>query len=463
MVGGCCSAIGLHVGEDAVLGEIGERTGVAPVASGGDIDPTIWVDWQDGLSEEEAALLALYRSARFQELMAELEITWADLLTAGQLANPQVTSMFPVGAKDFEFALLLPMEVLLTRPRRIDAAAWQARRIGKRLVQDGLDVMRDARTAHADAWLASERHRLAEANARLREETARLTLVRKQAGDASELDVSTARLDAQSAREAADRLVYDERVAEERLRLVIGAGVDEPVDRLLIASRPVLDASVEELLQQALGARPDLASATLALREAESRLRLSLYDNFLARVFLPDVNSPGENGFEVGPGIQATLPIFHQNQGARARARAELERLERRRRTVHDTIIFEVRTAHLRVLQAQYSLNRLEESELPLAEAVSVDSERAFREGAQSLIMALESNRLLLNSQLRAAEGEAELRRAFAELERAVGGRLRPGLAGAAPEELPVPQSITPSVDNDAEVPVPPPADEAPE
>lgn len=50
-----------------------------------------------------------------------------------------------------------------------------------------------------------------------------------------------------------------------------------------------------------------------------------------------------------------------------------------------------------------------------------IASEKAYKDGGESLLLMLVNSRQLLDSQLRRAEAEADLRRALAELERSVG------------------------------------------
>ena len=57
------------------------------------------VDWDDGLSEEEAVAVGLWNNPAYQELLADLQITQADIIQAAQLQNPQINSMLPVGPK----------------------------------------------------------------------------------------------------------------------------------------------------------------------------------------------------------------------------------------------------------------------------------------------------------------------------------------------------------------------------
>src|SRR5690349_14324908 len=57
---------------------------------------------EDGLSEDEAVLIALWNNAAFQTLMADLDIAYGDLVQAGLLPNPEVVYFFPASEKAFK-------------------------------------------------------------------------------------------------------------------------------------------------------------------------------------------------------------------------------------------------------------------------------------------------------------------------------------------------------------------------
>ena len=60
---------------------------------------------------------------------------------------------------------------------------------------------------------------------------------------------------------------------------------------------------------------------------------------------IPDANAEGTEGFELGPGFSAELPIFSRNTGGRARASAALLQAEARYLVVRARVDEEVRTA----------------------------------------------------------------------------------------------------------------------
>ena len=173
-------------------------------------------------SEEEAIAVGLWNNPAYQELLADLQITQADIIQAAQLQNPQVNTMFPVGPKQWEFALMVPLDVLWLRPIRVSAAKLESHRVAERLTQDGLNVVRDIRVAYIDWQLALQRAQLAGQGAKLRGEVARIAEARLAAGDVAELDVAAIRLDALVGTGEAARAVGDADLARERLRYVLG-------------------------------------------------------------------------------------------------------------------------------------------------------------------------------------------------------------------------------------------------
>lgn len=122
---------------------------------------------EDGITEDEAVAVALWNNAAFQEILTELGLARADLIQAGLLPNPVFSVLFPVGARQWESTLAIPLEALLLRPRRMTVAELQSRRVVQRLMQNGLDLVRDVRVAWADLALARDRTRLGEERAQL--------------------------------------------------------------------------------------------------------------------------------------------------------------------------------------------------------------------------------------------------------------------------------------------------------
>lgn len=381
------------------------------------------VAFEDGLSEDEAVTLALWNNAAFQEVMAELGLSRADLVQAGMLPNPTLSMLFPVGSKPFELTAKYPLEAFWLRPRRVAAAKLDYQRTEQRLVQSGLDLIRDVRLACADFRHANQRFALAQVTEKLNRDIAGQVQARLNAGEASELELATANIDTLQAREQFARAVQDARVARERLRFQMGLGVEHWQTGLQDSPESSgLNQDVSLLVTNALAARPDLRAAELGLEAAGKRLGLAKAEIYTFTIAL-NAKEVGAD-FLTGPGLDIPVPIFNQNQGGIAQAKAKFEKAARQYITVRDRIVLEVREAHTRLAQAQESHEQWQKGILPPLEDSARLAERSYAAGNVTYLFVLENNRKLFDARLKAATAAADVRRARAELERSVGQRL---------------------------------------
>ena len=377
------------------------------------------VNIDDGIDQEEAVSLALSNNPAFQDVLVDLGFSQADLIQAGLLTNPSFSILFPLGPKQLEFSATFPLEALWLRPRRLAVARLHADRAAETLVQQGLNLIRDVKVAYTDLLLARERARLADEALKVRRRIQDLSESRLRAGDLSELEAGTARVDALRAHEEAQRARYDTQIVEQRLRLLTGAkdGEFKPKDESLTVAT-----ARDELERRALAARPDLRAAELGIEVAGKRVGLAKAEIFAISGILDAKRT--DRGIEMGPGMALPIPIFDRNQAGITRAKAEMERASWNYLTVKDRILLEVRDAHTRLAQAQEALADWDQKILPPLEATMQQAERAFELGNVSLLLVYENTRQLLTARVRHAEIEADLRRAHAELERSVGQRL---------------------------------------
>jgi outer membrane protein, heavy metal efflux system len=400
----------------------------------------------DGLSEDESIAIALWNNAAFQADLTALGFARADLIEAGQLRNPMLTLLLPWGPKQLEATANLPVEVFWQRPRRVAAAKVELERVAESLVQTGLNLVRDVKVAHADTALANDRSRIAAETLRQRSEVAQIVQARLRAGDISELETSSARLDARQAEEQVARTNSETRIAQDRLRFLLGMNAtDTPFD--LVASSPQattgiapirtvsgsdqvsvsadqrMDAELNDLVKRALAARPDLRAAEIAIEAAGKRAKWERSRIFSLSAIL-DANAKGTKGFEAGPGFLVELPIFNRNQGGISRAEAEIERAARQYLAVRHRIVLEVQEAYRQLLQARETLGSLRVGILPQIEEDIRISQKAYAAGDVAYLFVLETSRRLYDFRLQEADAGAAVRRATAQLERAVGRKL---------------------------------------
>jgi outer membrane protein, heavy metal efflux system len=380
------------------------------------------VSLNDGLTDDEAIAIALWNNPKFQLDLAELGIARADLLDAGLLRNPILSLLFPLGPKQLEFTLNFPLD-LLQRPSRIGAAQLDVQRVAENLVQHGLDVARDAIVSYADLHLAVERKNLAGKTAEVQSEIARISAARLRLGDISELEESSSRLEALRAQEALMRRSQEAELARMQFISLLGLITKEEEPHFTMVTSPIFDSSnmqMADLLKQSFASRPDLRAAEIAIEAAGKKIgwEKSKILNFTAML---DANAQGKEGFEMGPGIQAEIPIFNLNQGKIARAKAQLDQAILQYFVVKNQIALEVKEAFAAYQTAKKTLELSRSKWVPSAIEASDDAMNAYSVGEVSYLYLLQINSQLLEARLREAESTADLRRAEAKLKHSIG------------------------------------------
>jgi cobalt-zinc-cadmium efflux system outer membrane protein len=377
----------------------------------------------DALSEDRLVALALRNSPHFRAALADLGISAAEWMRAGALPPITFSVLFPLGEKQLEYAAKLPIDALWLRPKRVVAARrdWEA--TAERVVQHGLDLVRDVRVACADASAAArvERAWQSPEGAAFRAH-AEYAARRFHAGGIAAEQVAQAELRAAAASDrrasdAATLAIAGARLAEltladpQRTDCFAGAPAELP------AQLPPPDALVTE----ALAARPDLRAAEIAVEAAGERAGLAPRE-LLQLIAVFDANGSGRS-FEAGPGVELQLPL-DAGRPARALADAKLARAGASYEAAVQRVTREVREAHARAASAASAARQWRGERLPALAAWRARAEAARRNGAADAGAVLEAQIAELEGARASALADAAWRRARAELERAVGRQL---------------------------------------
>jgi outer membrane protein, heavy metal efflux system len=433
--------------------EVEQRTGhkLSPAAKTTSFSLPEGVALDDGVTEDEAIAIALWNNAALQAELTTLGLARAEVTQAGLLTNPQLTMIFPFSFRILEAVANWPFEALWQRPKRVTAAKLELERVGEALVSRALDLARDVRLAYAEYAAARTRAAIAEEVVRERREIAVIVNARLRAGDISELETSASVVEARTAEEQAARFTRDAELAQERLRGLLGLGNDGPALKLsaplpplvpdanqIIAMRASIaptgapavttslaneSASLNELVKQALDARPEVKVGELAIEAAGARAKWERA-RILAVSAIAKEYGRGTNGFEQGPGLQIELPIFNRNQGGISRAEAEIKRAAKQLIAARQRIVAEVREAYTQLAQAREAHQIWRTRVLPPLEQNIRLAEASYRAGDVAYLFVLETARRYSDERLREAEFQAATGRALAQLERSVGRRL---------------------------------------
>ncbi|MCB9717353.1 MAG: TolC family protein [Myxococcales bacterium] len=384
---------------------------------------------EDGLSEDEAAAMALWNSPRLRAELSRLAVARGDLASARRPQNPTLRFLFPSGPQQLSVLLTWPLENLVLLRRRVEVARTDLDVVAQSTVQTAVDLVRDARLAHIDWQLAVDRVEVRRVVAEQADEIAALAQARSDAGDVAPREADVAQVDARVATDEAIRAEVDVAIAEAVLRTQMGWSEVEPSLHPTTTTdepgqAPPELGSLEEL---ALSSRPDLRASQLAIEAAGQRLGLQ------RSAVLRFAGVGSSSGPSVTGGVQAELPIFDQNQGGIARAKAELDAATWRYHDLRARIVTEVTQAQLQLARARGSLAEYQDGIVTARERDVEVVMDTYDEGEIDYSGVLLAAQRLELARLREVELRAEARRARVELERALGRRL----ASPPPPEAP--------------------------
>jgi cobalt-zinc-cadmium efflux system outer membrane protein len=345
------------------------------------------------------------------------------LVDAGQLPNPVLSLLLPLGPKQLEATLPQSLIFLWQRPGRVAAAHLDAERIADNLVHNGLTLIRDTRIAHADLVAAERAASLAQNKSELLQEIASISEARLRAGDISDLTVSAIRLEALQATQTAIQSQHAATAARQRLLGLLGSGqTDLRFQPLAPTLGQHMPTDENALLTTAFAARPDLRAAELAVEAAGQRLGLERAKIFgLAGIF--DANAKGSKGFEAGPGLQIELPVLSQNNAGRVRAQAELDRALRQYVAKQQEIMLAVQQARASYVAAAQTLTFWQAEVLPAVQKAVLQTESALQAGEVSYLAVLDQKRQLVEAQLHEVSALSALTTAAAQLHYSIGTR----------------------------------------
>ncbi|HEV7387384.1 MAG TPA: TolC family protein [Gemmatimonadaceae bacterium] len=353
---------------------------ILPVASWG----------QQPITRTQAVESAVSRGARAAVARADTLVGSAQLLAARQWENPSLSATYSKSVPNYHEIVDIPFDITGARGARIRSA--EATRLASqyRFRFERAAAALDADTTYTRALAAREHVRLARRNARDADSLRRMAIVRRDAGDASELDVLLATVNSGQAANvaAADSLILVSTLFD--LQAVMGLGLDSlvitPVDSLTLPPEARGDGSPPLTLP--------VAAAELALTAAEhsiSAQKRSIFAPFSIQAGV-EHGDPAEPGLLPTFGVSIPLPIFNRNRGGIAQAQAERERA----RAELQLVRLETQTAIGRAERARrLSLEKVQRDRVLVESAtrIAAMSLTAYREGAQGLPAVLEAQR----------------------------------------------------------------------
>ncbi|MDQ6829470.1 MAG: TolC family protein, partial [Gemmatimonadota bacterium] len=232
------------------------------------------VDAQQGntgpLTREAAVGMALSRGSQAALASVTARGVEAQLLSARAIPNPTLVASYSKSTPQYHAALEIPLDYLTLRPLRVSAALSAADAAHYRLAFERAAVRLDVDTLYTRASAQRARAALSKRNAIDADSLLTVARVRRDAGDASTLDVELARVNAGQAENAA----ASDSLAAIATLLDLQATLGLPATEITIGLADSLTVpSVDSLTRLASAPMPPLAGTPLSVAAAERDLR----------------------------------------------------------------------------------------------------------------------------------------------------------------------------------------------
>ena len=368
--------------------------------------PAETLDW--------AHLLERFRQNNPGLSAGELNIheSQANEVTAGLRPNPTFTSTEdqnnffstnpyrPFGAVQWTQSLSQLVERQHKRQLRVDSArlATQQSRT------DQLDLERNLVFALRDAFVRLLQGKaiveVAEDNLKYYGKVLSVNRDRQKAGDIALVDLK--RVELQRAQFQSDLLNAKLNLRTAKIQLLALLNDRRSIDQFDVsgpfAFKQVV-ASLEEVRNMALAARPDLRSAQTIIDKAKADNRLAWANGATDPTVFTDYSRVGSTN-TLGFGFSIPLRIFDRNQGEKARTAIEVRRVELNRTTLVANIYRDVDAAYENVKSAVALLEPYRDQYLTESAEVRETVSFAYQNGGASLLDLLDAQKSYRDIQL---------------------------------------------------------------
>ncbi|MEE9280614.1 MAG: TolC family protein [Myxococcota bacterium] len=276
-----------------------------------------------------------------------------------------------------------------------------------------------------DHYLAARSLEINAEHIALLEEFQRIATVRYEAGKASQQDPIQAEVELTHALHREILLQTAQRVTAEQINTLL----HRPPSRTLPPAPPRAPVPrsaadpADQLIEQALEERPELAAAAARVAAEEARVDLAWRDYF------PDFTLTGsynrlwqEEDLQPFVGIQLNVPLqLGRRRAALEEARARLEQARSQRRAIEDEVRFGVQSGADRLAEAHHVMRLFADRLLPAARDQVAAARSGFETGRNSFLVLIDAERNLRNVELGYEEALANLTRRRAELDQTLG------------------------------------------
>ncbi len=292
---------------------------------------------RDGLSPDEAAILAVLRNPELRAARDNHGIANAQLLQSGLLPNPTLSYNFAAlnGGLDqgqvtgFGLGLAWEITSLITQSNKITAAKAGQQAVDLQIAWQEWQIAQAAKTAVYKLLAYTKQQQLLEEMVQRLDSNCILMQQAAAKGLVTELE----RVAAISAKNAVDirlqALVLQKNQQQQRLNRVLGLKPDETItlEPCLVSTNAWTAPSNDQLTHDLTNRRLDLMALQQAYKNQDEQVRIAVLQQFPSISIGFTQTKNNSDYYTVGAGVTVILPIFDQNQGKITLAEATRKQL----------------------------------------------------------------------------------------------------------------------------------------
>lgn len=409
------------------------------------VDATVATALAESLTVESAVRVTLLNNRSLRALYEDLGVAEAELVQAGLLPNPVLTTnlRFGVGpsgtgaelglAQDLIAALQIPLKRRVAATRREAATLEVANAV--------LNLVLDTKVAfyrlQGALQLFDLRTRVVESTKIAQDVAER----QHAAGNITDLQLATERAAYEEAR--IDLAAVESAMLADREDVNVLLGLYGPQAAAWtiaphLPALPAVELAESGLETLAVRQRLDLARARLRTEEELGQYRLSrLFGLIPASTAGPHAERELEGTWAVGPMLELPLPLFDQRQTELAASAARARASDERHADLAIRIRADVRRARMRLAAARARAEHYERVVVPLQKQIVEQTQREYNAMLIGVFQLLQAKRSEVEAGQRSIEALVDYWLARTELERSVGGDLRlPEMASESADGL---------------------------
>lgn len=329
----CASSADLETDARRRVDDSLRERGVAIPDTNKDQDARIRELLQDGLSEDDALVLALGVNRHVRARLAELGVGAAQLASAALWSNPTLHAEFLLldDGTEIDLGLSQSLYDALLLPLRKAKSGAELRLLETQTVKAVVEIAFESRRLHALAIAAQRELELSDAE--LAAARGAQDLMRDLAVAGNVPPVATARLDVDVARRAQQRAGAERAWLQARERLNHALGLWGQHTQWQLQSENLRPSSAikawEALEARAVAASLDLAAARAQLEAQAQAAGIADWSAWLpgAQLGLVAMREADSSHWDMGPSAAIGLPLYDAGSSAQHKAQAQLRML----------------------------------------------------------------------------------------------------------------------------------------